>query len=54
MLMYHPKAEQPISVHPSQIENMKVRGWAEEPPKKAKSKKEPIPAESTNEVNSDG
>ena len=51
MLMYHPNANEPISVHPSQIDNMKARGWAEEmPKKKAKTKKEPIPAESTQDL----
>jgi len=43
-----------IFAHPSQIENMKRRGWSEGPPKK-EANPEPIPAEPTQEeVNSDG
>lgn len=33
MLMYHPKATEPVDVHPSQVENMKAQGWTEEAPK---------------------
>ena len=29
MLMYHKESKEPVNVHPSQIENMKVRGWTE-------------------------
>jgi hypothetical protein len=53
MLMYHPNAAEPISVHPEQAANLRNRGWSDEPPseKKAKVKPEPIPAETNDEVN---
>ena len=55
--MYHPKTEQQVSVHAEQVLTMQSRGWTVKAPtakRKAKIKVEPIPAESTNEVNSDG
>lgn len=54
MLMYHPNAAEPISVHPEQAANLRNRGWSDKPPtvkRKAKVKPEPIPAETNDEVN---
>ena len=38
MKMTHPKAKQPIDVHPSQVETMKARGWTEIKPKPTNQK----------------
>lgn len=52
MEMYSPDGTK-ILAHPSQVENMKRRGWSDKPPTEANV--EPIPAEPTqDEVNSDG
>ena len=39
MKMYHKNAEQPISVHPDRVEEMKRKGRTEKKPTKATSKK---------------
>ena len=39
MLMFHKDAKQPVDVHPSQIENMRAKGWTDQAPKKKSSKK---------------
>ena len=39
MKMYHKNAEQPISVQPDRVEEMKRKGWTEKKPAKATSKK---------------
>lgn len=40
MLMYHPKSNEPVDVHPSQIDNMKAQGWGEKQPTKPTTKQE--------------
>lgn len=47
MIMWHEDATVPIDVHPTRIEEMKRKGWTEEEPKKATTKK-------PKEDNSDG
>lgn len=57
MKMYHKNAEQPISVHPDRVEEMKRKGWTDTEPKsqKAKTKSvEPTEATTTEEVTNDG
>lgn len=45
--MYHPNAELPVLVHPSQKDRMILNGWAEKPI-------EAQPQPETDEVNEDG
>ncbi len=33
MIMYSPNGKSTIDVHPTQIDNMKRKGWTAEPPK---------------------
>ena len=39
MLMKHPTGSEPVDVHPSQVENMKRRGYVEVPAKPKTEKK---------------
>jgi len=34
--MYHKQADQPVQVHPSQVENMQINGWSRDAPAKIK------------------
>jgi len=38
MLLYHKKANAPVDCHPTQIEAMKRKGWAESPQPEHKTK----------------
>lgn len=37
MIMYHPESNYPIDVHPSRVEEMKLKGWTESEPSQAEA-----------------
>ena len=39
--MFHKKSKGSVSVHPGQVENMKVKGWTEEKPARNSTNKKP-------------
>jgi len=49
--MYHPQANEPISVNPSKVESMTAKGWTTEQPSPSKRKAKSKATETVEENN---